>query len=268
MHRAWCQATRGAGGRDARLSLKSAQRQHFLGVDTRVVSGCAWVCLTLSGNPMCATGPGTSRVVFLSLGVFVCVVWCLWVCLCGLCWCVARHVCVCLISLWLAGPCSCMTREGRWVMSVGSPKSGVPGSTSCVARSACDAVGGVLCHLASMSPVLEGFDPCLNVRCTDPCVTSVPPHVVTSYTLRVTVHHSVLLLPFCLSVCVVSISGRCVCSCVSFRDMSLCFTSRCTSTLGISPFPANNLPRCPHSECVAFVRLCITLCWRVLLSVV
>lgn len=32
----------------------------------------------------------------LSLGVSACVVCCLWVCPCGLCWCVARRVCVCV----------------------------------------------------------------------------------------------------------------------------------------------------------------------------
>lgn len=102
------------GGRGARLSLKSAQRQHFLGVDTRVVSGCAQVCLTLSGGTLCVPrGRAPAWVVFLSLGVSVCAVWCLWVCLCGLCWCVARHVYVCLISLWLAGPCSCMIYDTR-----------------------------------------------------------------------------------------------------------------------------------------------------------
>lgn len=91
---------------------------------------------------------------------------------------------------------------------------------------------------------------------------------VTPYTLGVTVHHSVLLLLFCLSVCVVSISGHCVCSCVSFRDMTVCLTLRCMSMLGILPFPANNIPGCPHSECVVFVRFVYYMCWRVLPSVV
>lgn len=45
MHRGRCQAARAAGGRGARLSLESAQWQCFLGVDTRVVCGCARVCL-------------------------------------------------------------------------------------------------------------------------------------------------------------------------------------------------------------------------------
>lgn len=84
--------------------------------DTRVVSGCAWVRLSLSccvvpcvGTPRVPRSRVPAQVVFVPLGVSVCAVWCLWVCLCGLCWCVARLVCACLISQWPAGPCSCMT---------------------------------------------------------------------------------------------------------------------------------------------------------------
>lgn len=103
MQRDWCQATRLAGSRGApSCSLRSARRQRFLPAGTCVVSGCARVCLRHSpavSHPeweshVChGAGGAPARVVFLSLGVSVCAVWCLWVCLHGLCWCVARHVC-------------------------------------------------------------------------------------------------------------------------------------------------------------------------------
>ena len=60
----------------------------------------------------------------MSPGVSEFAVWCLWACLCGLCWCDARHVCVCLIARWLAGPCSCLaydSGEGRRVNVLGVP---------------------------------------------------------------------------------------------------------------------------------------------------
>lgn len=92
----------------------------------------------------------------LSLGVSACVVCCLWVCPCGLCWCVARRVCVCesLILLWLVGPCSC--HDIRCARGQG-PCLCVPlgivfmGPVS-VSRPVCDAMQGVLCHQASVSP--------------------------------------------------------------------------------------------------------------------
>ena len=62
--------------------------------------------------------------------------------------------------------------------------------------------------------LVEGFDVCLDVRCTDPCVTSVLLHVVTCrmvVTLGVTVHQSALHLLFCASARVVSLlCGYCV----------------------------------------------------------
>lgn len=67
---------------------RARPRPHFLQADTRLpprVTGVGIVHVPWGRAPPPA--------VFVSLGVSVCVVWCLWVCLRGLRWCVARHVC-------------------------------------------------------------------------------------------------------------------------------------------------------------------------------
>jgi hypothetical protein len=90
-----------SGQRHQGCSLQSALRPHFLqgthgcglGVPARVCLHPSPSVCQPSGHGACAVGQGTPGAVFLSPGVSVCVVWCVWVCPCGLPRCVARHVC-------------------------------------------------------------------------------------------------------------------------------------------------------------------------------
>lgn len=71
-------------------------------------------------------------------------------------------------------------------------------------------------------------------------------------------HRPALHLLLCVNVCCVSFWAPRVWSCVPFSDMTLCLMLRYMSTLGASPFSANNTARGPTPRVCCVCAVCIT----------